>query len=123
MALDRTVTDLLFVARIKHLRSTIEQLPVGIIKVDQTGLIICVDEWTATLLGVERSKLRGQSIATIFSDQAEPCLNAIRRRAAGYLGTFTITTQADVKLPVQVAMARSPQLESTDLQIIYSTEI
>jgi len=88
--MDRTVTDLLLVASVQHLRLTIEELGVGLITADRNGFIIALDQWSEALIGYTTGEVTGKELSVIFGASSELFMSAIRTNNPGYLGKIQL---------------------------------
>ncbi len=117
--LDRTTTDLLMVASVHHLRSTLEPMPVGLMKLNRRGEIDFIDEYSETLLDFKNSDLKGKPVGTIFGDYSETVGRAIAEQKLGYIGRFMLDGK-NSKIAAEIVMVRSIEPHLFSFNIIFA---
>ncbi len=117
--LDRTTTDLLLVASVHHLRSTLEMMPVGLMKVNRRGEIEFIDEYSEALLNYSNNDLKGKPISTIIGDYADIFDNSISKNELGYIGQFMLEGKSS-KIAARIVMVDSIETHLFSFNIIFA---
>lgn len=123
MVLDPQVADLLCAASVQHLHLSLEQLPVGLIVVDQNAAILSTDEWSEQLLGFCSKNVKGRSITSIFGDISHDWINALSKHENSYFGCLPLTTKSGVRLKIDVAAAPSLVPHRSELHIVFTLDV
>ncbi|MBX3137862.1 hypothetical protein KF707_16675 [Candidatus Obscuribacterales bacterium] len=108
------------IANFQLLELRMETLPVGLISINEDGLIIAADGWSERLLGYERGSLRSKHIGTVFSDNGRTFIDIVNTKGPGYFGKKRVTTCTGKELYVKVAMATGLETRLPALQIIFT---
>jgi PAS domain-containing protein len=123
MPLDRNITEILCASNVQKLHLFMEQLPIGLIIVDQNASIVSVDEFSERVLNFEDRSVKGRSITEIFGDAAKSWLSRMSSiEETAYLGCLHLITSAGLNLRMEIAMAPSIVPHQKALHVVFAVE-
>lgn len=97
-----------------------ETLPIGLISMNETGIIFAVDAWAERILGYETGALTNKHIGTVFSDNGQTFIDIVRTKGPGYIGRKRVKTRTGTEIQVEVAMAVGVEKHLQTLQIVFT---